>query len=605
MIEAIRKTLALLDAREKRRGVLLMGVLIIAGLAEVMGLSAFMGLLLLLAQPETAQKNEILSAIYTFLNFETLQSFQIFAACGVAVTIILGLIIKAGSLLAVQRFVAYAGHNLSARLLRAYLAQSYIWSLDKKTVEISRKVLAECQLFVTQVARPLLSILASCVLAASIIGFLLVVEPVIALLSFTLLGGGYGLTYLLLRNPLKRLGDTLVRTNKERFRVLLEAVSGLKDIKLVGLEDIYSAEYNKASLKRTRTAISMQMFATLPRFVLEGLTFTILLLVVFILLLRNDGDLLAAIPTLGIFAFAVMRLLPALQQVYHGFASLRSGLAVLDTVHEDYIAVKAAEQPPLRSDRRSRHPLTRSLVFDQVSFSYPTAEKTALEDLSVKIKANTSVGIVGGTGAGKTTFVDLLLCLLTPDEGQISVDDVPLTKQNARAWQNTIGYVPQQIFLINDSIAANIALGVARDAVDMTAVHRAAKIAALHDFVVEELPDGYDTMIGERGSRLSGGQRQRIGIARALYHDPSVLIFDEATSALDNITEGVVMQAMQNLQNQKTIIMIAHRLTTVEDCDKILLMDKGRVLATGTYTELAAKNSLFQRMIGKKSVDAA
>ena len=605
MFEPYRKILQLLNGREKRRFALLVIVLIVAAFSEVMGLSAFMALLALLAEPEKVLENETVSSIYAWFDFDTLLSFQISAACVVAAVLALGLIIKAGTMYLTQRFAAYTGYHLSARLLKAYLAQPYTWSLNQTSVGIARKILAECENFVNRLVKPALNILASCILALSIIIFLVNVDMVIALVSIGLLGGGYGLTYLLVRNPLKRFGAILVQANQSRYRVTLEVVAGLKEVKLAGLEGTYAGEFSKASYRRAKTAIQVQLLTVFPRFVLEGITYVLLLTVVFTLLIRNDGNLLAAIPTLGIFALSVMRILPAMQQVYHGFAALRSGLAVLDTVHNDYMSVKAYEQKKLSVNRRSRLPLADKLVFDTVSFSYPNADKTALQGLSTTIEANTTVGIVGGTGAGKTTFVDLLLCLLKADEGQVLVDDVPLTGKIVREWQNTIGYVPQQIFLTNESVAANIAFGVPEKDIDMKAVLRAAQIAALHDFVTEELPDGYQTPIGERGVRLSGGQRQRIGIARALYHDPSVLIFDEATSALDNITERAVMQAVQRLQNQKTIIMIAHRLSTVEKCDKILLMDNGRIAATGTYAELAATSPIFQRMIGASAVGAA
>jgi ABC-type multidrug transport system fused ATPase/permease subunit len=231
-----------------------------------------------------------------------------------------------------------------------------------------------------------------------------------------------------------------------------------------------------------------------------------------------------------------------------------------------------------------------------VHYSYPAAGRAALQGLSLSIPARSTVGIVGGTGAGKTTAVDLILGLLTPDAGRIMIDGNSLGPNNMRAWQNTIGYVPQQIFLADDSVSANIAFGVPRDARDYVAIERAAKLAELHDFVSSDLPEGYETTVGERGVRLSGGQRQRIGIARALYHDPSVLILDEATSALDNLTERAVMDAVANLAHAKTIIMIAHRLTTVRACDTIFLMENGKLAAQGTFDELVLRSEVFRRM---------
>jgi ABC-type multidrug transport system fused ATPase/permease subunit len=299
------------------------------------------------------------------------------------------------------------------------------------------------------------------------------------------------------------------------------------------------------------------------------------------------------VPTLGVFGFAVLKIFPSIQQIYHALTQIRFAAPTLAKLHEELVVT--ASQNNLQSlDTKLR--LTDALTLDNVSFAYPTAGRAALHELSFCIKANTTVGIVGGTGAGKTTAVDLILGLLLPDSGQITVDGTPLSSGNLREWQKMIGYVPQQIFLSDDSVAANIAFGRSPQDRDMAAIEQASRLAALHDFVMCDLPKGYDTEVGERGVRLSGGQRQRIGIARALYHDPSVLILDEATSALDNLTERSVMDAVKNLAHAKTIIMIAHRLTTVRECDTIFLLENGKLVAQGTFDELVDGHEAFRRM---------
>lgn len=605
MFEPYRKMLDLLEAREKRIFILLIGFMILAAFSEVIGLSAFMVLLSVLAEPEKIADNDTLNWLYTTFDFNNIFMFQLSLSLLVALVIIMGLLIKAGSHYFVIRFTTLCGHSLSSRMLEAYLKQPYSWSLDRNSADIGRKILAECEQLVQRVTRPSLGILASCLLALSIVLFLITVDPVIAFVSFALLAGGYGMSYLFVRQKLLQNGAEIVASNKERFSVTQEVTTGLKEVKLAGLENTYVEEFRRPSLRRAQSSVKAQILTDLPRFVLEGLTFSILLIMVLILLVRADGNLLAAIPTLGIFAFSVMRILPALQQVYHGLASLKSGSAVIDIIHSDYIAVNAGTREHTKIDRTTRHDLTDALVFDSVTYTYPSAQKKALTDLSIEIKANSIIGIVGGTGAGKTTFVDLLLGLLSPDEGGITVNGVSISGDQKRPWQNTIGYVPQQIFLTDNTVTANIAFGVPSDEVDFEAVQRAAKTAALHDFIMAELPDGYDSSIGDRGVRLSGGQRQRIGIARALYHDPSLLILDEATSALDNITERQVMKAVQKLQGEKTVIMIAHRLSTVEKCDSIILMQGGEIMAVGTYHELLETNEVFREMVGDVSENRA
>ena len=231
-----------------------------------------------------------------------------------------------------------------------------------------------------------------------------------------------------------------------------------------------------------------------------------------------------------------------------------------------------------------------------MTFNYPKAETPVLEDFNLTIHARKMVGLVGGTGAGKTTLIDILLGLLTPQEGEMLIDGVKLDKGNLRMWQRNIGYVPQHIYLCDDTVTRNIAFGVLDEDIDHQAVERAARLASIHDFVTGDLPLGYETEVGERGVRLSGGQRQRIGIARALYYNPSVLVFDEATSALDGITEDVILEAIHQLAHQKTIIIVAHRLSTVRECNNIYLLEKGRIIDQGTYAELLANNQQFRKM---------
>lgn len=324
-----------------------------------------------------------------------------------------------------------------------------------------------------------------------------------------------------------------------------------------------------------------------------------ILFFVLFLLLTHGGDLNAVLPVLGLYAFTSIRLFPALQQVYSGMTGLRFSRPMLDKLHADLLKNPAPAPEEILADPAAVAPLglREALEFDDVRYAYPKAERTALAGLSLTIPARTTVGIVGGTGAGKTTAVDLLLGLLEPQGGAIRVDGVALDAGNRRAWQNSIGYVPQQIYLTDDTVSANIAFGLQGAEIDQAAVERAARIAELHDFVTRDLPQGYETQVGERGVRLSGGQRQRIGIARALYHDPDILVLDEATSALDNVTEKVVMDAVHNLGHAKTIVLIAHRLSTVRDCDTIFMLEQGRLVAQGSYDDLLETSQKFRAMV--------
>jgi ABC-type multidrug transport system fused ATPase/permease subunit len=430
-----------------------------------------------------------------------------------------------------------------------------------------------------------------------IVGFLLSIDPVVALAAAATVGGLYFAIFAALRPRLLWLGEQIVAANRARFRIANEASGGLKELKLLGLEEGYVRRFTVPSRARARYQAQQRAMAELPRYALEAAAFTAMIGMVLVLMLRHGGDLTGAIPVLGTFAFAAMRLLPAVQQIYFGFASLRAGRASLDALHADYTSAMATlSRQALPVAATARLPLQEALEIDGLHYRYPGAERPALRGVSLCIPARTTIGLVGGTGAGKTTLVDVMLGLLEPGSGTIRVDGQQLDQSTMRAWQQNIGYVPQVIYLTDATVAENIAFGLPPEQIDMARVERAARIAALHDFVVTELPDSYATFVGERGVRLSGGQRQRIGIARALYHDPALLIFDEATSALDTLTEKAVMDAVQTIRHDKTVVLIAHRLTTVRHCDRIYLLERGRVADSGSYDELVASNETFRKM---------
>jgi ABC-type multidrug transport system fused ATPase/permease subunit len=323
-----------------------------------------------------------------------------------------------------------------------------------------------------------------------------------------------------------------------------------------------------------------------------------------------SGSFLQIMPMLAVYAFAIMRIVPGFQAAFQNVTVIRYHRHIVESVLNDMTTLAL---PPDISDKQVLGavlpplPFTRDLELKKVQFSYQSSREPVLRGIDLRIAKNTTVGLVGATGCGKTTLVDVIMGLLPPSDGSILVDGTPVITSETHegpglaAWQRNFGYVPQQIFLSDDTVAANIAFGIPEDMRDSAAVERAARIANLHDFIAGELPGGYNTLVGERGVRLSGGQRQRIGIARSLYHDPNILMLDEATSALDSITEDAVMDAIHNLLHSKTVIIIAHRLSTVQECDMVCLMEKGLVTARGTYDELIKSSPRFRAMakVGK------
>lgn len=594
MIEVFRMIFTLLDRKERRQFWWLTAFMVVVAIAEVFGISAVLVLLNVLSDPTVIHSNDVLSFAYVHFGFSAEFGFMVALSLVVLLVVILGLLIKAAGTYAGIRFSTMRGFSVSSRLLGAYLNQPYVWFLARNSSDVAKNVLVEVDGVVNRVMAPAMRMTASSFMVMAIVGLLMLVDPFVTVLSAGLLGLSYVLIYIVLRERLRGLGDDLSRAFGQRFRIAQEVIGGIKEVKLLGLEDSYIELYRRAARNAARSQATIGIVSEIPRFMLEAISFGTLLTLVLVLLMRSGGSIVEIVPTLGVFALSVMRLLPALQIVYQSLASIRGARTILEIVVRDH----AEAVPNPASPQPSREPLQlcQQLELLEISFGYATAARPALRGLDLKIKARTTVGIVGGTGAGKTTLVDLVLGLLTPDSGTLLVDETPVTTTNLRAWQKSVGYVPQSIYLTDDTIAANIAFGIPKEKIDMAIVERAAQTAALHEYVSTELPQGYETVVGERGVRLSGGQRQRIGIARALYRDPTLLIMDEATSALDNLTERAVMDAIQNIRSDKTIILIAHRLTTVRTCDTIFLMEQGRVTAQGTYDELVADNATFRKM---------
>jgi ABC-type multidrug transport system fused ATPase/permease subunit len=438
-----------------------------------------------------------------------------------------------------------------------------------------------------------MTLMAQSTVALALLILLIIVNPLLAVTVGVVLGLVYTSIFLAISSWLKRLGQARIVANKERFTALSEAFGAAKEVKVGGLEQAYTQRFAKPAETYAKSYAIASVIGLLPRFALEAIAFGGILLIILILM-ANSGSFASALPIIALYAFAGYRLMPAVQQIYAAFTQLSYAGPALDALHEDINNLQAAN---VQNGRINPLPFTEAITLNQVSYCYPGSIKPVLKDINLTIPARRSLGFVGPTGSGKTTTVDVILGLLEPQGGNLNIDGQPITAANRRQWQRALGYVPQHIYLADDSVAANIAFGINSKDINQQDVERAAKIASLHEFVVNDLPQGYYTTVGERGVRLSGGQRQRIGIARALYHNPQVLILDEATSSLDNLTEQAVMDAVYNLGEDITIIMIAHRLSTVRNCDKIFLLEWGRVIAQGTFEELVQTNQKFSEMV--------
>lgn len=599
-IDVFKKAWWLLDRNEKRNAILVFGVIVVSAVSSALMVGSVFPFLAVLAEPQRIHSVDALRFLYSGFGFQSDFGFLVALGIGALVVIVLVNVIQMVRTYVMSRFIQMRIHSLSHRLLELHLGQPYEFFLDRHSGVISKLILAESGQVVSKFLKPVAESVASLMTILAIVGLLLWVNIWITVLAFLALGGVYALTFFATKPVVYRLGQERVRENGKRFRLVNEVLGGIKDVKTLGREAAYAKLYHKPSWRMARTLVSLELISRLPQFLVQAVALGGIILICLLLMDRagfesGNNSLGNALPVLGVFAFAGQRLIPELSRLYQAITQLQYGIAAVESVTADLDTLRAAEACPQQPPPPLG--LNDALRLEGITYRYPASGSGGLSDLSLAVPKGQKIGIVGSTGAGKTTLVDIVLGLLLPQSGRLVADGVPITAENRRAWQQTVGYVPQDIFLIDASIAANIALGVPKGEIDFDRIVRAGKAAQIHAFVTQELADGYATEIGERGVRVSGGQRQRIGIARALYHDADLLVFDEATSALDNSTERDVMAAIRNLSGDKTILMIAHRLSTVRICDRIIVLDKGRMVASGSWDELVAESSHFHALL--------
>lgn len=597
----LKKFIALLTQPERCSAVLLMCMILVMTFIEMLGVASILPFMAVLTNQELVQTNAALNTAFTIsgnIGIQTTEQFLLALGVLVFVLLITSLTFKALTTYVQIRFAMMREYSIGKRLVESYLHQPYSWFLNQHSSDLGKTILSEVRVVIDYGLIPLITIMAQGAAALALMILMLAVDTLLALSVGVTLGLAYAVIFAVVNFRLKSLGQLRIQANQERFALVNEAFCAVKEVKVGGLEKAYIRRFTKPSKIYAKAQATAIVIGQLPRFVIEAIAFGAVLLVI-IYFMEKSGSLVAALPVIALYIFAGYRLIPALQQIYGAFTQLRFASPALDALHKDISRIQVLN---VEQSQITPLPLNQDIFLNNISYRYPNALQSALKGIHLKILANSKVGLVGVTGSGKTTTIDVILGLLEPQEGRISVDSQLITDTNRRQWQRTIGYVPQHFYLIDNSVAANIAFGVNATDIDQQAVERAAKIANLHDFVMNELPQGYATVVGERGARLSGGQRQRIAIARALYHKPRVLILDEATSALDNLTEQVVMEAISNLGSGITIILIAHRLSTVRQCDQIYLLEHGEIKDSGTYDQLITNSKQFAAMFRNNKI---
>jgi ABC-type multidrug transport system fused ATPase/permease subunit len=589
MIQFLFKFLHVLKGKNKTL-LAMVFLFIFVSLLEAIGTGVIGPFMAVATDPEAIASNAWLNSVYAKLNLGSQNQFLLLLGA----LIIFIFYVKAFLSFQAQKFIFDFGFRqqgeLSVKLMRLYLAAPYTFHLGRNSAVLIQNIINETSNFVNGLMIPLLVSISNAVVILALIVLLIVTNVMATLIISGLLLIAFVLFHRF-KDRLAYWGKESSESRSEMIRLINHGLGGLKETRIIGCESFFEEKLQKQA-QRFGHSVSLGLsFSNLPRYLIEAflITFLILFTFLFLVIHRDNSQNLSSV--LGIFALASIRLLPATGNLLSSINGMRYHLISLDKLYLEFKELEQTEdikigRAAINQDCLNQKVIafTKQVVLDNVFYRYPNASKNSLEGVDLKLKKGQSIGLIGKSGAGKTTLVDVILGLLIPQNGDIKVDGISIYN-DLRAWQNTIGYVPQSIFLTDDTLERNIAFGVSDELIDREKLHKAIAAAQLTE-LIEQLPDGLHTMVGERGVLLSGGQRQRVGIARALYHEREILVFDEATAALDNETEELVTEAIKALSGIKTMIIIAHRLSTIEHCDCIYMMQNGQVVKSGSYQEV-------------------
>ena len=598
MIRLLKHLVGLLTSEQRRRFFALQILVVLMAFSEILGVASVGPFIALVSNPELISEHQLFAKLYAYSGYSSSGDFIFWAGFGVLLLLFTGALI---SMLTVWRLALFSnkiGTEMGVRLYRYYMHQNWLFHASGSSSQLTKQIATETGRVTSQILNPLMQMIAKIVLATFLLAGLFIFNPVVTVTAMLIFSVAYILLYKIVRRRLADNGKRISEVSTQRYKLMAEGFGGIKDLLLLGRQQDFIERFQASSQRLALSQATNQSLAQAPRYFMELVAYSAIVLLVLYLQKSYEGDLQKILPILAIYALAGFKLLPAFQNIYMHVASIKGGMAAFESVRADLERSKQqVVDEHLAADVRKHAPLQikEAIELRNITFTYPGKSSPALQDFNLRIPVNKTVGLVGASGSGKSTAIDLLLGLIEPDKGQLLVDGKLLDEAGLRAWQNNLGFVPQSIFLSDASILENVAFGLAKQDIDIDRVQRAVALAHLED-LISDLPMGLDTRVGERGVQISGGQRQRIGIARALYHNADVLVFDEATSALDGITEKLIMDAIHDFSGKKTMVIIAHRLKTVEKCDIIYFVDRGSVIDRGSFEELKARNENFMRM---------
>jgi HlyD family secretion protein len=599
MFKQIKKLFQLLNSRQRKQFLRLQLLLVIMASFELVGIGSIAPFMALVGDMSILEKENIIASLYLASGLDSESQFVFILGILVLLALILSASISMVTTWRMSMFATRIGTEIADRLFAYYLRQDWSFHTESSSTQHMRKIANETARITGSVLLPLVYIYARAFTVIFVCMAIFIFDPKVAIIGIIIFALAYITLYRFVRGKLYRNGVMISNMYENRFRLMGIGFGGIKDLLLLGRSESLISQFKEAGDSLAISQGKNYALAQIPRYLIELVAFGAMIALVLYLIAVHNSNLGVILPIISVYALASFKLLPALQFIYVSLADVKGALPALEAVIVDLegsineIHVSGKNEQNIKEEF-NLHP-KKYIRLENVSFSYPGNKVPVLENLDLTIKANMVAGIVGSSASGKTTTIDIIMGLLKPQQGRLIIDDIEICAKNLRNWQNSIGFVPQAIFLAEGNIAENVAFGIPPYSIDYEQVQKALELAHL-DEMIRDLPNGIYSMVGERGVRLSGGQRQRIAIARALYHEADVLVFDEATSAMDGITEKMIMEAIHDFSGEKTIIMIAHRLKTIEQCDMIFVMDNGSVIDQGDYQSLMETSALFREM---------
>ncbi len=596
MYKLLKELFRLLTPSQRKRFYVLQILVTLVAIFEIFSVASIIPFMALVADMNQLQEDVFIAQVYQSSGITSETQFMFLMGLCVLTILIISSLISIFTIWKLSMFAFSVGSEISDRLYTYYLRQDWLFHSEGSSAQLTKKIATETVRVTGGILVPLMHLNAKVVLALLMITSIFIYDAKVAIVGAIIFTLTYYTLIIAVKSRLESYGSATTEVMEQRFRLMNEGFGGIKDLLLLGRDYDFIKRFNKTGIFLAFSQGTGTALIQAPRYLIELLAFGSLILLILYLLISYDGDLSVILPILTLYAVGAIKLLPAFQQIYQSISVINTNTAAFDEIREDLKNIKLAELQTLKAkDKHSYLYPKKQLALKDISFTYPNKDKKVLNQINISIPARSIIGIVGPSGAGKSTIIDVLLGLIKPQQGYLAVDDTVIDDHNRRSWQNSIGFVAQNIFLSEGTIAENVAFGLPNEEINLEQVQKALNLASLEEFC-ETLSDGIHTKVGERGVQLSGGQRQRIGIARALYHKVEVIVFDEATSSLDGITEKQIMEAIHGLSGHNTIILIAHRLKTVQNCDQIYFIENGRINDQGTYDELIEKNERFKNM---------